>query len=136
MLRPAMVRVLTLLIVGSLLTSCGVLEPAGDILLTLRLKSAEGRFTWASNRLPKPVHSLLCRFAPSHHCSNFAPSSRLRFCLRLRLPHGQDRALDFGLDPGILVNGHMIEADVAAEIDVRQLATIADIGSYGRAPAR
>jgi hypothetical protein len=64
------------------------------------------------------------------------PLSRLRFCLRLRLPHGQDRALDFGLDPGILVNGHMIEADVAAEIDVRQLAAIADIGSYGRAPAR
>ena len=59
------------------------------------------------------------------------PLSRLRLHLRLR--HGQDRALDFGLDPGILINGHMINADVAAEIDVRQLAAITGIGRDGRA---
>jgi hypothetical protein len=83
----------------------------------------------------RPKQLVIAVLTARHDC-NFAPSPRLRFCLRLRLPHGQDRALDFGLDPGIFVNGHMIEADVAAEIDVRQLAAIAGIGSYGRAPTR
>ena len=74
-----------------------------------------------------------CPFERVTHLAS-RPLSRLRLHLRLR--HGQDRALDFGLDLGILVNGHMIDADVAAEIDVRQLAAIAGIGGYGRAPAR
>ena len=53
-----------------------------------------------------------------------------------RLRYRQDGALDFSLDLRALVNRHMINADVAAEIDVRQLATITGIRGYGRAPAR
>jgi hypothetical protein len=82
MLRPAMVRVLTLLIVGSLLTSCGVLEPAGDILLTLRLKSAEGRFTWASNRRQ-----------PSHDCTPRILSHAL-LCMLVGRRRTPDRQAD------------------------------------------
>jgi hypothetical protein len=37
---------------------------------------------------------------------------------------------------GFLSMAHMINADVAAEIDVRQLAAITGIGRDGRAPAR
>src|SRR5215472_14955820 len=51
-------------------------------------------------------------------------------CLSSRLPHSQDRTLNFGLDLGILVNGHMIKADVAADIDVCQLATVPGISGY------
>ena len=53
-----------------------------------------------------------------------------------RLRYRQDSALDFSLDLRALVNRHMINADVTAEIDVRQLATITGIRGYGRAPAR
>ena len=42
--------------------------------------------------------------------SQFRSLSRLRF----RLAHGQDRALNLGLDLGVLVDGHVINADVAA----------------------
>ena len=37
----------------------------------------------------------------------FRPLSCLCFACRLRLRHGQDRALNFRLDPGILVHGDM-----------------------------
>ena len=53
-----------------------------------------------------------------------------------RLRYRQDGALDFSLDLRALVNRHMINADVAAEIDVRQLTTITGIRSYGGTPAR
>src|SRR5262245_7599407 len=59
---------------------------------------------------------------------NFRPLSRLR--------HRQDRALDFGLDLGTLVHCDVGNAQVAAEIDVREPAAIAGVGRHRRAPAR
>src|SRR3974390_3532096 len=79
--------------------------------------------------LPKQLANAVLSGRPA---GNFRSLSRLRF----RLAQCQDRTLDLRLDLGILVDGHMINADVAAEIDVCQLAMITGIGGHGRSPAR
>jgi len=56
----------------------------------------------------RPKHSRGQPARPSDLITILCPLSRLCLRLRRRLPDGQDRTLDLGLDRGIFIDGHVV----------------------------